>query len=35
MPPALGALAALSAGAAGGLSALPSGRGQLARQLAG
>lgn len=35
MPVILGALAALSAGAAGGLSALPRGRGQMARHLAG
>lgn len=35
IPPALGLIAALSAGAAGGLSALPRGRGQVARHLAG
>ena len=35
IPPALGLVAALSAGAAGGLSALPRGRGQVARHLAG
>ncbi|MBP5855890.1 ABC transporter permease [Marivibrio halodurans] len=35
MPVVLGALAAVSAGAAGGMSALPRGRGQMARHLAG
>ncbi|MEQ8604065.1 MAG: ABC transporter permease [Marivibrio sp.] len=35
IPPILGLVAAISAGAAGGLSALPRGRGQVARHLAG